>query len=260
MGYWTIVLIVLGAGVVAGALSWLTRRIVPLESLRRHHEVGGAVFLQLGVVFAVLLAFVFNGVRTGYGVAAQAINQECGSLHGVAILADSLPEPGRASVLDGLRDYLATVIDQEWPRMARGHKSLAASTRFRAAWTAAIRVAPTAPGVAAVRSEMLAQMAMAHQSRETRLYQMTRSLPDLIWVMLISFTVVLTGFLLAFGIENIWSQLAFTAIFAAALAFVLVIIRLLDLPFEGALRLPPGDFVATLHEVVQLIAMAGQSR
>jgi len=260
MGYWAVVFIVLGAGALAGMLAVVVRRLVPLAVLRSHHEVGGAVFLQLGVIFAVLLAFVFNGVRTGYSVAAQAVNQECGSLHGVAILADTLPEPGRTAVLDGVRDYLAAAIDREWPGMAHGRISTATTARFRAAWAAIARVAPTAPGGAAVRSEMLAEMATAHQSRETRLFQMTRSLPDLVWVMLIAFTVVLTGFLLAFAVENVWSQVAFTAIFAAALAFVLVIIRLLDLPFQGALRLPPSDFVRTLHEVVQLLVAPGPAR
>jgi hypothetical protein len=254
MGYWTVVVMVLGAGLLAALFAVVARRLIPLAALRSHHEVAGAVFLQLGVIFAVLLAFVFNGVRTGYSVAAQAVNQECGSLHGVAILADTLPPPGRTAVLEGVRAYLTAVIDREWRGMADGHISATAAERFRAAWTAVARVAPAGPGVGSVRREMLAEMATAHQSRETRLFQMTRALPGLIWVMLIAFTVLLTGFLFAFAVENLWSQVVFAAVFAAGLALVLVIIRLLDLPFQGALRLPPTDFIRTLHEVVQLQA------
>ena len=37
----------------------LLHRIVHRDRFRRYHEVGYAVFLQLGVIFAVLLAFVF---------------------------------------------------------------------------------------------------------------------------------------------------------------------------------------------------------
>jgi hypothetical protein len=68
-------------------------------TLRRYHEVGYAVFLQLGVIFAVLLAFVFNNVWSDYNVAAQAIDSECPSLHGIAILSDRLPSPARNAIL-----------------------------------------------------------------------------------------------------------------------------------------------------------------
>ena len=78
MTYPAVALIALGSGLIAGALSWTTRKLVRIEALRRHHEIGSAVFLQLGVVFAVLLAFVFSEVWSEYNTAANAINEECG--------------------------------------------------------------------------------------------------------------------------------------------------------------------------------------
>ncbi|MBV8578814.1 MAG: hypothetical protein JOZ58_27740, partial [Acetobacteraceae bacterium] len=103
MTYSSVLLIVLGAGLIAGALSWTTRKFVRIEALRRHHEIGSAVFLQLGVVFAVLLAFVFSEVWSEYNTAASAINKECGNLHGTAILAAGLAPTERDLVL---RDML----------------------------------------------------------------------------------------------------------------------------------------------------------
>ena len=52
----------LAAGAAAFALCLALHAVVPREKFRRFHDVSYAVFLQLGVVFAVLLAFVFNGV------------------------------------------------------------------------------------------------------------------------------------------------------------------------------------------------------
>jgi hypothetical protein len=65
------------------------------------------VFIQLGVVFAVLLAFVFNDVWADYQSTAEAINKECASLHGVAILSQSLPASLRDATLTALRGYFA---------------------------------------------------------------------------------------------------------------------------------------------------------
>ena|SRR5215470_4419996 len=82
--------LVVGTGFAAALICALLHRMVHHDRFRRYHEVGYAVFLQLGVIFAVLLAFVFNNVWSEYNVASQAVDSECGSLHGIAILSDCL--------------------------------------------------------------------------------------------------------------------------------------------------------------------------
>ena len=95
----------------------------------------------------------------------------------------------------------------------------------------------------------MAELAVAHRWRETRLFQMTLHVPGLLWVLLIGLGLVLVGFLLCFGIEYVVSQVVFTAVFAGAVALVLALVQCLDFPFEGALRLPPDDFRATLLRI-----------
>src|SRR6516165_7952793 len=119
--------LVLGTGIVAAFICALLHRIVRRDTFRRYHEVGYAVFLQLGVIFAVLLAFVFNNVWSDYNVASQAIDSERASLHGIAILSDRLPSPARTVILDDLHGYLTTVLDREWADMQRRNESRAAS-------------------------------------------------------------------------------------------------------------------------------------
>jgi len=126
--------LVLGTGLVAAFICTLLHRIVHHDRFRRYHEVGYAVFLQLGVIFAVLLAFVFNNVWSNYNVASQAIDSECGSLHGIAILSDRLPSPARNAILEDLHVYLTTVLDQEWADVQRRKESQAADVRFQLLW------------------------------------------------------------------------------------------------------------------------------
>src|SRR5215831_14288203 len=106
--------LVLATGLIAALICALLHRIVHHDTFRRYHEVGYAVFLQLGVIFAVLLAFVFDNVWSNYNVASQAIDSECGSLHGVAIMSDRLPSPARDAILSDLRAYLTNILDREW--------------------------------------------------------------------------------------------------------------------------------------------------
>ena len=150
MGYTMVAVVVLGSGVIAGALAWLTRRYVQIDVLRRHHEVGSAVFLQLGVVFAVLLAFVFSEVWTEYNQAAGAIDRECGALNGVAMLNVALPEPARQPMKAALAGYIGQVLTEEFPSMMRRQASAAAEAAFQTLWVTAAGVPVASNGELAI--------------------------------------------------------------------------------------------------------------
>ncbi len=169
MTYIELVLSAVGAGAFAALICLLLHQVVHRETFRRYHEVGYAVFIQLGVVFAVMLAFVFNDVWSEYNTAAQSINRECASLHGVAILAERLPADSRDAVLRQLRAYLVAVVDREWPDMERRIESRAAGQQFQSLWSTAATANAGFSGEQ-VRGQILDLLADTHQSRETRLF------------------------------------------------------------------------------------------
>jgi hypothetical protein len=252
LGYAELAAIVFGTGALAGLLAWLTRRFVHFEVLRRHHEVGSSVFLQLGVVFAVLLAFVFSGVWGEYNNAASAMNQECGALNGVIMLSTALPNADRRHMKGLLDDYAHAVIAEEFPAMLRRRASRSAEAAFQALWTGAAGLPAERAQDLAIRDSVLSLVATAHQNREIRLFEMASGLPALIWLVLMSFVVVLVTFLLFFGVEYIVSQMLFTGAFAAGLVLTLLVVQSLDFPFEGVARLPPANFQATESRIAAL--------
>jgi len=255
MSYPELGALVLGTGLVAAFICALLHRVVHRDTFRRYHEVGYAVFLQLGVIFAVLLAFVFNNVWSNYNVASQAIDSECGSLHGIAILSDRLRSPARDPILKDLRAYLTTVIDQEWADMQRRKESQAADTRFQLLWQT-VETVNTGPADDQIRDQLLSLLAAAHQSRETRLYQMTQGVPGLIWGLLIIFSSTLIGCMLVFAAEASTSKTILVGVFTSSLTLALLTVRVLDFPFESALQLSSRDFNGTLQKVDRLIAAA----
>ncbi len=50
----------------------------------------------------------------------------------------------------------------------------------------------------------------------------------------------------------------FAVVFTGSISLVLVLVRMLDFPFEGALALPPTDFVKLLQEVEALTHASGR--
>jgi ABC-type multidrug transport system fused ATPase/permease subunit len=245
-----IALIVIVAAAVGGGLSWVTRRIVSLDALRHHHEVGNAIFLQLGVVFAVLLAFAFNQVWSQYNAVVEAIEQECASLQGVAMMAESLPADGTKEVKDAIASYGHAIIKQEWPEMMRNRRSGVASDRQIGIWRAVLRATHSGEGAGTLRSHMLTMLSRAHQMRETRLANAMAEVPILLWVLLITLAIAMTGTLFFFGIQYVSSQVAFTAVFVGCIAFSLLLVYSLDEPFQGAITIQPDGFerlIQALH-------------
>jgi hypothetical protein len=253
MSYLTAALIVVVSAAAAALASYLVGRFVSLEARLNHYAVGSQVFLQLGVMFAVLLAFVFSEVWAEYNTADQAINGECGALHGAAMLANALPNAAGRPVNRAIIVYANAVVQKEWPLMAQRQRSPEAAQDFRVAFDLAGRLHSTQPSDVAIQSQMLSLLSQAHGYRETRTFQVRRSLPMAMWVVLSALAVFLIGFVLFAGIEGP-GHMMFASAFAGCTVMVLVLVRLLDFPFEGALALSNADFVKVLGEVSDMVA------
>lgn len=91
------VLTILIAGLAAVFATILIQRRIEIDLRRPHHDVGSVVFLQLGVVFAVL-AFIFSEAWGQYNEAAQSIDLEVSAMHGVGMVATTL-RPAQASTI-----------------------------------------------------------------------------------------------------------------------------------------------------------------
>jgi Protein of unknown function (DUF4239) len=253
MSYLTAAMIVLICAAGAAVASWIVSRVVSLEARLNHYAVGSQVFLQLGVMFAVLLAFVFSEVWGEYNTADQAINGECGALHGAAMLANALPDAAGKPVNRAIVIYAKAVVEQEWPLMAQRRRSDEAAQDFRVAFDLASRLHSTSPSDVAIQGQILALLSEAHGFRETRTFQVSKSLPSAMWAVLSLLSIFLIGFVLFAGLEGPGHML-FASAFTGCTVMVLVLVRLLDFPFEGALTLSNADFVKVMGEVSSMVA------
>lgn len=250
--------IVLACGLLAAALSRLVHRHVHVELRRRHNEIGTAVFLQLGVIFAVLLAFVFSEVWSEYNDAASAIEMEAKALVGAAILASALPSATGLPVLHAETAYIQGIIRDEWPRMRRGRDEdpTVAAKLTRLIQTTA-RMRPEDAADLGTRAQLLTFLEEAETARSTRLFQSSSGVPVLLWCLLIGFGTVLAVFVSMAGVDNGRALVSFSVTFAKAVAAILVLIHLLDYPFEGALAFSPQPFAVALGKIMSL-AQTGQ--
>jgi len=253
MSYATALFVILFTAVVSIVAANFVRFILGLDVRKEHHEVGNPIYLQIGVVFAVLLAFVFNEVWGEYNAAAQAINGECGALHGAALLAHDLPDGRGQGVEQAILNYTNVVINVEWATLERRQASPEAVSAFQAIVEAAGGLKIAQPTDATIQGQILALLSQAHAYRESRIFQANQGLPIVIWVVLSFYALILVVFVLFAGVETRVGHLLFTAVFTGSVVLVLILVRMLDYPFEGALRLSNSDFVKTIEHVTALL-------
>jgi hypothetical protein len=139
--------------------------------------------------------------------------------------------------------------------MQHRNESQAADGRFQSLWQT-VEMANTDWVDSQVRGHLLNLLAAAHQSRETRLYQMKQSVPGLIWCLLAVFASGLIGCMLVFAAEAPTSKAVLVGVFTSSLTLALLTVRVLDFPFESALALPSQNFNNILEKVDRLIAVA----
>jgi multidrug efflux pump subunit AcrB len=180
-----------------------------------------------------------------------AINGECGALHGAAMLASSLRNGEGAPVDRAIANYARIVVDTEWPMMAKRERSPQAAAAIHAAIGEAANLKDTGPVEVSMQAEIVSLLAQAHAFRETRTYQLAQGMPTLMWVMLIAISLVLVCFVIFAGLSNP-GHILFAATFTACTVLVLVLVRMLDFPFEGALALNDADFVKLLGQATAL--------
>jgi hypothetical protein len=254
MTYADFILIVVLSAVASIALSAAMHRLVHIDTRRRHQDVGTMVFLQLGVLFAVLLAFVFSEAYSEYGEAQQAIDLECAALHAAAMVESTLPAPQARALLGVEAAYIHDVINSDWREMRDHHRgSRKAGTTLTEFVQQAARLPVADAAASAVKIQLLELLSTAHAQREVRLYQARNGLPVILWIVLIAFSLVLMVFVAFSGVEKyLWLTL-FGVTFAVCVSAILALVGLLNYPFEGAVALTPADFMDRLADVQALL-------
>lgn len=240
MTYFAATLIIVTAMAACGAGVAVVRRAVRLETLKKHHEIGSVIFLQIGLMYGVLLAFVVSVVWGQFDEAARAVDREAADLTTAFYLARGLPDPVRATIQQGVLRYAQTVVHDEWQTMNARRESAKARAALDGLWDAYRGFEPRTAREAALYAESLERLSNARENRRIRLFQMNLEAPGFMWALLLVVGTMVIGLSYFFGIEYLWSQVVMTASLAGAIAFTLVMIALLDFPFSGSLRVTPG--------------------
>jgi hypothetical protein len=239
------ILIVGGFVVIALTIGFLVNQFTSRDVRTAHNDRAGFILAVIGVIYAVLLAFVAIGVWERFQEAESRTYDEAGSIAVVYRDAGSFPQ--RDLLRATLREYVTSIISTEWPRMNRGARSEISNALLEAADRQVRSLPANSLRLANIQQQMLAAMDAALMDRQARLTIDTGGINAIMWVVLLLGAFITIAFTYLFGFDQSLMQGLMIGGLSFLIALVLFLIMALDYPFRGSITVEPEAFKALLE-------------
>jgi MFS superfamily sulfate permease-like transporter len=212
-----------------------------------------ATFGVVGTLFAVILGFVIFSTFDSYQGARTGTEQEAVSLQQMDNTAGYF-DPAVAATLRGeLFCYARSVIADEWPRMVddRGQSPVVDTWIDRMDLT--LKDAPVSGATqSAALSSWFDENAERQDGRRGRLAEAQPFVPDLVWALMITLTVLVLAFQVLFADpgRSLFGQVFTSVVLAVAVGIGMSLIWVLDRPFaDRGSQIHPAQMQAAIVEM-----------
>ncbi len=209
----------------------------------------GFVIAVVGVIYAVLLAFVVIVAWETFDKAEEVVGQEASALRTVYRDSVGLPTDSQAPLQELVRRYAHEVVTDSWPAMEQGQPG---DPEAGDLLTDMARVLSSAPITTPAQQEFVgAETERLNQLvslRSQRLDFVQSGIPGILWIALIVGAIVTVGFALLFGVERAALQMLMVGSLAALVGVLLFVAVGFNYPFSGDVSVQPEPFERVLHD------------
>jgi hypothetical protein len=239
-----------GAAVLlaVGGFVWVQRR-VHVSVREPQNDIAGFVYAVLGVQYAVVLAFCVIVVWQEFDAARLVVESEAGALTDVYGLAQNFPEPQRQRTQEAARSYARLVVEEEWPLLANGQESRRASDLLQEIRGSIHSLEPKTPKEQVLYDHGLIRSRDLLDNRRLRLYYSRQGIPTALWMVLVPGGVITITFTYFFGLRNTRAHALMIALLTMIIVGTIFLIRALDFPFTGDVRVEPDSFKEALRMI-----------
>ncbi len=220
-------------------LMLLSRQRLGIERLRLNNEVAGFKFAVVGVLYAVLLAFVVIAVWENYSSTEGAVRNETKALLDLDRVSRAFPDAAGAEIRGGIRDYAREIRNTEWQLMRDGDASATAEAALERLSETIFAAKPKDAGDAILYDHALKFLTIVNDNRAERLDSASGTVPGVLWVVLIVGALITLGYPAFFASTSLVAQILMTASLAALVALTLFVAAVLSYPFTGTVHVSP---------------------
>ncbi|MGZ6242018.1 MAG: bestrophin-like domain [Candidatus Binataceae bacterium] len=219
---------------------YIVRVLVPLETLRKNHEVAGFTFGVLGAFYGLLLAFVIVAAWERFDRANANVQEEGVALISLYRLSKGFSAPAASDMQHAVRAYTHRLIDVEWPAMANSNFSgIDDSLGTLPLWQIVATYRAEDPRQTLLVDKSYDQLSKLTEETSLRYLYSKENLPSVVWLVIYAGLIITIGFSYFFGLETFFSQALMCAIFSALLGLTILAILELAHPYQGAVVVSP---------------------
>jgi hypothetical protein len=238
--FWSGLLIVGGFVALTVIIGTIVSKAFPQQVRLEHNDLAGFILAVIGVVYAVLLAFVAVTVWERFEAAETRSYEEASALSAVYRDADDFPQ--QQEIRSSLRSYAKLVVEGEWPAMTHGLDSPEAGALIERIDRAVRRLDVRSMRQEDVHQQMLAAMDLALRDRDVRLTMSSTGISDVMWLVLLLGAVVTVAFTYLFGYRHGPMRGVMAGSLGLLIGLVLFLTVSLDYPFKGGITVGPEAF------------------
>jgi hypothetical protein len=219
------------------------RRRIEFQKLVEHNEVAGFMIAVVGVLYAVLMAFVVVVVWQQYNESNSNYGREVSQTADLYFFARSLPPDRQRSVHMLVERYIGEMIDQEWPAMRIAQASPAATATLAELKGEIAEFVPHSDIESDARTHLEDTVQHLFDLRDQRLADNIETLPPVLWAALLVGAGITIGFGYLFGVTNFRVQLIMTGAVSALIAVMFTLLIELDFPFRRDTAISPQRWI-----------------
>jgi hypothetical protein len=224
-------------------------RLIPQLAKGEHNDVAGFVIAVVGVIYAVMLGFVVIVSWEKFAAAESIVSQEASALRNIYRESAAFPDEHRERLRSDVLNYATTVIDEEWPAMARGDSSSPAVTQRLDEMFLTITDLPVdtllEQGFLASEAARFNDLVSA---RSVRLDYVDQTVPGVLWLALIVGAIVTIGFATIFGLRSTRLHVVITASLATTIGVLLFVSLAVDHAYAGDVAVEPDPLERVLTD------------
>ncbi|KVD56294.1 hypothetical protein WJ95_25375 [Burkholderia ubonensis] len=236
------------------------RRVLPARIDAEQRGMIVAMLSAVTTINSLLVAFSAVSVWSSYQAATDTVAAEaaCATELSRDLAAFRVAGTGADAARRALADYLARVVDDEWPQMQQhGRADPRAEAAFDRMFAAINRVTP-----ADERERVLLAQAMARANemvkyRQARLQNLESAMPGTLWaVMLVSSSLSL---LLLYALPGTRFNVGLVSIWAVTLGLAFFFVLAVDRPFAGEVSVSAAPIRHALDGLRATLAAPGHA-
>jgi Protein of unknown function (DUF4239) len=224
--------------------------ILPHAMRSAHNDVSGFILATVGVIYAVLLAFVAVAVWQNFMQTENQVQTEANLVGDLYRDTPAFPEPAASRLRHYLFVYAEIVVEDEWPSLAAGRidetEGWQLLNKFH---TELLQVQAKDENVVVARADAVKTLNALYDARRGRFHAASAEMPAILWWNLIVGAAMLMVFTYLFGTPQLWMHVVMVSLLGSLIGLVMLLIVLLNNPFRGQNHLSIEPF----HRLVRLV-------